>query len=156
MPWKVVAPRVVRCGWRCVQESQSRLESVIEANARATAKAVVRKAAARAERRALSEAQESGDESREQQQQREAHAQEEERMGTLISSLVALASASGVSQERALFMEVANGAVQSELTKLSQPGGAGAACVTACAQTDSRFGACMYKLYVLLRCNTAE
>lgn len=116
-----------------MQESQSRLESVVEANARATAKAVVRKAAARAERRALSlEAQEAGDESRESQQLREAHAQEEERMSTLISSLVALASASGVSQERALFMEVATGAVQSELTKLSQPGGAVARCRRLC------------------------
>eukprot|EP00892_Ulva_mutabilis_P004804 jgi/Ulvmu1/2696/UM014_0152.1 len=106
-----------------VEDTQSKLESAVEANARATAKAVVRKAAARAERHALAlEAEEAGDAAHERQRLRDAHAKEE-RMGTLISSLVALASASGVSQERALFMEVANNAVQSELSKLSPPGG---------------------------------
>jgi hypothetical protein len=50
--------------------------------------------------------------------------EKEERMRKIISSLVTLASASGVSQERALFMEVAKDEVDRMIDKMNRRGGA--------------------------------
>jgi hypothetical protein len=47
----------------------------------------------------------------------------EEKMRKIISSLVTLASASGVSQERALFMEVATNEVERMIDKMNTRGG---------------------------------
>ena len=53
-----------------------------------------------------------------------AAAAKEARMKKIMNSLVTLASASGVSQERALFMEVANDEVQKTIDKMNKRGGA--------------------------------
>jgi ribosomal protein L17 len=94
----------------------------VEAQARATAKAVVRSATARALRDALKPGPSEG-ESAEEQIFKSAQSKEE-RMRNIISSLVTLASASGVSQERALFMEVAKNEVQTIIDKMNTRGGA--------------------------------
>ena len=104
-----------------MQTSQKRLDTV-QAKARATAKAMVRSATARALRDVLdtgSVASESDEE-----QVFKAAKSKEARMKKVLSSLVTLASASGVSQERALFMEVANDEVQKTIDKMNKRGGA--------------------------------
>jgi uncharacterized membrane protein YebE (DUF533 family) len=101
-----------------VQASHSRLGQVLTSSARATAKAVVRKAAAQAVQDAITaRAQAQGDATLDDQRFQDARAKEK-RMGALISSLVALAHASGVAQERAAFMEVAEREVENQMTKL--------------------------------------
>lgn len=78
----------------------------------------MRKAAAQAMQDALTRrAEESLDGTRDEQRFEDARAKEK-RMGALISSLTALAHASGVAQERALFMEVANREVENQMKKL--------------------------------------
>jgi hypothetical protein len=102
-----------------VQESHNRLGKVLTTSAEATAKAVVRKAAAEAVQEAISQKQsETGDAHVHQVAYKDAR-EKEKKMGALISSLVALAHASGVAQERALFMEVASREVDSQMKKLS-------------------------------------
>lgn len=103
-----------------MQSSEKRLDTV-EAQARATAKAVVRSATARALRDALKPGVSEG-ESAEEQIFKSAKSKEE-RMRQIISSLVTLASASGISQERALFMEVAKNEVQTIIDKMNTRGG---------------------------------
>ena len=106
-----------------LQESHSRLGQVLTTSAEATAKAVVRKAAAQAVQRAISKKQEETGDTDEHRVAYKDAREKEKKMGALISSLVALAHASGVAQERALFMEVASREVNSQMKKLS--GGAG-------------------------------
>lgn len=107
-----------RSGSVVLQESHSRLGKVVTTSAQATAKAVVRKAAAEAAQDAISRKQEeTGDSAQSQVAYKDAR-EKEKKMGALISSLVALAHASGVAQERALFMEVASREVESQMVKL--------------------------------------
>ena len=119
-----------------MQESHSRLGQVLTTSAEATAKAVVRKAAAQAMQQAISEKQEeTGDMGEHRVAYKDAR-DKEKKMGALISSLVALAHASGVAQERALFMEVASREVDSQMKKLS--GGAASAVLPAVSELSQR------------------
>lgn len=107
-----------------VQDSQKRLD-MVQAKARATAKAVVRSETARALRDALDDSYDVSEGASTEEELFQAAKGREERMRKILSSLATLASASGVSQERALFMEVAKSEVQNIISKMNTRGGAG-------------------------------
>lgn len=111
-----------------MQASQKRLD-MVQAKARATAKAMVRSATARALRDVLDAGRVEGESAEE--QVFKAAQQKEKRMHAIISSLVTLASASGVSQERALFMEVAKNEIDTIIDKMNHRGGAHC-CLSSC------------------------
>ena len=108
---------------RCLQDSQTRLD-MVQAKARATAKAVVRSETARALRDALDDSYDALEGASTEEELFQAAKGREERMRKILSSLVTLASASGVSQERALFMEVAKSEVHNIINKMNSRGGA--------------------------------
>ena len=120
----------------CVQTSQQRLD-VVQANARATAKAVIRKETAKALRDVLdyeANAATSGTEAASDEEYLyNAAKAKENRMRKVISSLATLASASGVSSERQLFLEVASDEVNRTLDKMNKRGGAPCTPPAACA-----------------------
>lgn len=113
-----------------MQKSEDHLQDVqtaqVSAQARVAAQAVMREATARTVRKEISTRDDGTynlmeGESKEEQMYRAATL-EKQRMKKILSALVSLSSASGVSAERALFMEVARDEVKGMLDRMGSKG----------------------------------